>query len=147
MTASALFVEQSFHSACGGAGIFSLLVQRKVTKRKHVGTVRPMGGTAQSFGEQTKEACTTRSSQIGLLFASPATKERQAKRRTFQFVADGLHVEGFVTLQGFGEGPPEARSFSGVSLVTFFAPAKKVTRPRPQAGRKLCPKNHSGRAS
>ena len=26
---------QSFHSSCGGAGHFSLLVQRKVTKRKH----------------------------------------------------------------------------------------------------------------
>ncbi len=29
-------LEQSFHSSCGGAGNFSLLVQRKVTKRKHV---------------------------------------------------------------------------------------------------------------
>src|SRR5450432_4230449 len=32
--------KQSFHSSCGGAGNFSLLVQRKVTKRKHVG-LRP----------------------------------------------------------------------------------------------------------
>jgi hypothetical protein len=31
---------QSFHSACGRAGNFSLPVQRKVTKRKHVG-LRP----------------------------------------------------------------------------------------------------------
>ena len=43
---------QSFHSPCGRAGNFSLLVQRKVTKRKHTPSSAPSGHPALQVRER-----------------------------------------------------------------------------------------------
>jgi hypothetical protein len=55
--------EKSFHSSCGGAGHFSLLAQRKVTKRNAPRLPRPSGilpcGCARGLrGSQTAHPCT-----------------------------------------------------------------------------------------
>ena len=84
-------LEQSFHSACGRAGNFSLLVQRKVTKRNHVRAEHALWRTRTKLRKGINVPCTTGSRQVESLLSSFATK--QAKRATPQFRATELYIE------------------------------------------------------
>jgi hypothetical protein len=129
-------IERSFHSSCGRAGNFSLPVQRKVTKRKHV--VLRVRGTAfqvwigakpsNPLGRRQNTRCRQAIPTYEATSIQP-TSMRDKQLRPACFLDEHVNAiyAAFPTLRGV---KPEApRNVLSFLVTSFFARAKKeVTR-------------------
>ena len=119
---------QSFHSACGRAGNFSLLVQRKVTKRNHVKREHAPGGASQKLCDGTKVPCTTRSFEIDKLLASLLMHTNATSEESEFSTRDDRVVQGtFIPFQLFVQ-LLLGRARSGRVSWLLLCTSKEVTR-------------------
>src|SRR5579885_1736128 len=109
--------EQSFRSAAGRAGNFSLLVQRKVTKRKHVQAEHPTGGPARS----SASGCMFQSNSVTPIGSATrfACRYLVTSEANTLSACNGRVVYGaFIPSQNPRAGPPRDALLSRCFLVT-----------------------------